>query len=127
MPLLTNSRIAEQLDRETQELFYSDIAKIYQYTVTGYDDYGQPETTTVSTEISCSFTDKISPERWKDFADVAEFVAEIRFQSPTPSKGNRVELKDFFDTAYTDKTYEIAGIRDRGEFGYVCALKDVKI
>lgn len=127
MPRLTNARIAAQIDRETRELFYTDGAMIYQDTVTTLDEYGQPTVTTVSTAIECNFTDKISAERWRDFADVAEFVAEIRFQSPPPNKGDRIKLTTLFESAYTDKTYQVAGIRDRGIMGYVCVLKVAKI
>jgi hypothetical protein len=127
MPLLANARLAAQLNRETQELFYGDSSFLYRETVNSYDDYGQPVTSTTTFAFDCSFTDKVSKERWLDYADVAEFVAEIRFQEPEPNKGDRVQLSDRFDSEYTDKTYEVAGIRDRGTFGYVCALKEVEI
>jgi len=127
MPLLANARLSSMLHRETKEMFYGDTAFLYIDTETSKDSYGQPVVSTVTMPIECSFTDKVSPELWKDFADVAEFVAEIRFDEPEPHKGNRIKLATHFENEYIDKEYEIAGIRDRGTFGFVCALKAVSI
>ena len=98
------------------------------HTVTTLDSYGQANVTTATTAISCSFTDKPDMENWKNFADIGQIAAEIRFASPAPAKGNQVTLKGRFDgTGYPDKTYEIIGIQNRDAFGYVCALKVVEL
>ena len=127
-PRLPSARLTAQLQDKTEGFFYGDTAAVLVDTVTSLDTYGQPNTTTTTTAISCSFTDKPDKENWQAHADIERIAAEIRFTTPAPAKGNRVTLKGRFDgTSYTDKTYEIIGIRDRDVFGFVCALEAVQI
>ncbi len=130
-----NARLVAQMQRNVEDGFYTDTATILQDANPDLDGFGQPTgDTPTSTGIACSFTDAIkqSPaalEKWKDFADISEIDAEIRWKgSPTPAKGNRVTLTGRFDSSdYTDNTFEIIGIQDRDVFGFVCALKKVAI
>lgn len=131
--VLPSKRFVEGLQKRTEQAFYTDVASILSYTTTGYDEFGQPETTEVETEVRCSFTDKPDTETWASYADIEEIAAEIRFTGTKPHKGNKVELKsmynrDAYETqVYADTTFEIIDIRDRDVFGYVCALKKVQI
>lgn len=129
MPVLTSNRLAKQLQRKTAEYFYNDAGTLLADTVTSLDAYGQANVTTTSTALSCSFTDTPNLEQWKDFVDIEQITAEVRFTNSTaPAHGNRFTVtKRFGDTAFTDATFEIIGIRDRGAFGYVCALKKVQV
>jgi len=121
---VVSDRLAAHIQARTVSAAYGDTAAVLSYTVTTLDTYGQPNVTTTTTAISCSFSDKPNPEKWKGYADIGMLAAEIRFASPAPAKGYKVTLKGRFDgTGYVDKTYEIIGIRDRDAFGYVCALK----
>lgn len=131
--VLPSKRLVESLQKRVEIGFYTDVASIISYTITGYDEYGQPEMTEVETEVACSFTDKPDVENWRDYADIEQIAAEIRFTGDKPSKGDKVELKSMYGRdanetqAYADTTFEIVDIRDRDVFGYVCALKKVQI
>jgi hypothetical protein len=129
MSKLTNSRLMAQLQAQVSGKAYSDSAFLIVDVATGnVDAYNNPTTTESKIPISCSFTDKPNRELWRDFSDVEEVEAEIRFESPMPTKGNRVKLTNrFASEAYKDATFEIIGISDRGGMGYVCALKAVTI
>ena len=121
-----SARTTAILQREVESNFYGDTASIIQVTPGTLDANGIPAKTPVSTSVSCSFTDEPSMEIWRDFTDVEEVEAEIRYAgSPTPAKGNTVTLSGRFDSTYTNKTYEVIGIRDRGAMGYMVALKAV--
>ena len=126
---LPSRRLVDQLQRRTVSAAYSDTATISRLIVTGSDDYGQPTGTTATSQIACSFTDKPSLEMWKDYADIEQIVAEIRVSSENvPNKGETVTLEGRWDTLeYVDQQFEIVDIRNRDEFGYVCALKKVQI
>ena len=129
MPALASNRIAKQLQRKTAEHFYTDTGNLLQDSVTSLDAYGQPVVTTTSTAVSCAFTDMPDKEKWKDYADIDQISAEVRFAGSTaPARGNRFTVTGRFDdSAYADVTFEIIGIQDRGAFGYVCALKKVQV
>ena len=124
---LANDRIVAQIQGRLVNSFYGDTANYITRTQSGSDTFGQPTYTETTTAISCSFTDTVSNEAWKSFADVQTVDAEIRFASVTPSKGDAITLTVRFDSAYTDKRYYIVGIKDRGAVGYVCALKAVDV
>jgi hypothetical protein len=129
MPALVSNRLAKQLQRKTVEHFYGDTGSLLQDTVASLDEYGQPVVTTTSTTLACSFTDAPDKEKWKDFADVDQISAEVRFAGSTaPARGNRFTITGRWgDSAFVDATFEIIGIQGRGTFGYVCALKKVQI
>lgn len=123
-PRLASARLAAELQRKVVDGAYGDTASILQDTVDSQDGFGQPNTTPVSTSVSCSFTDKPKVEKWEGFVDISQIAAEIRYDSlPIPVKGNRVTLTGRFDsTDFVDTTFEIIGIQDRDVFGHLCAL-----
>ena len=128
MPRLASNRLAKSIQARTVRYAYGDTASYLARTSTSSDAMGQPVITTTTTAIECSFTDKPALESWRDYGDIGQIDAEIRFASPAPSKADRITLTGHFDNAaYVDRTFEIIGIRDRGEFGYVCALRAVVI
>ena len=65
--------------------------------------------------------------------DVENIEAELRFAGTMPTKGDTVTLthrfnRDDLDSQdFTASTFEIVDIRDRDVFGYILALKKVKI
>ena len=123
---LANARLVAQLQRLTVAHSYGDTGALLHDTVTGYDEYGQPTVSTSSTSVACSFTDEPDMEKWKDYVDVAQISAEVRFEDATPVAGDRFTITGRFDgSTYTDVTFEIIDIRDRDVFGFVCALKKV--
>ncbi len=125
---LASARLVAQVQRETESNFYGDTADLLVDTVTSLGAHGNPSVTTTTTAISCSFTDKPDMENWKDFADITQISAEIRFATPAPVNGNRITLKGQYDgTAFADKTFEIISIRDRDAFGFLCALKVIEL
>lgn len=127
MPQLANSRLVAQLQRRTVEAAYTDMG-YYTPTADGaLDSYGQPAASTSLVPVSCSFTDQPAAEKWTGEADVAEIAAEVRFTTPIPDKGGRFKITRMFGSITREQTYEIIGIRNRGAFGYVCALKAVTI
>ena len=126
--MLPNNRLVSQIQNTIATRIYNDTADYVARTQSGVDTYGQPTYSTTSTSVSCSFTDKVSREAWTEYADVESVEAEIRVASVTPTKGNYFTLTGRFgDSTFTDKSYEIIGIKDRGEFGFVCALKAVDL
>jgi hypothetical protein len=124
-----NTHMAKRLQKRVEDLFYGDTAAVLTHTVSALNGYGQPTVTETSTSISCSFTDKpFEFEKWRDYGDVESVIAQVRFTSPAPSKGNRLTISARFeDGDYVDKTYEIVGIMDRGTMGYLCDLKAVAV
>jgi hypothetical protein len=125
---LTSARAVARIQSRTEDYFYSDTADLIVLAKTPLDAHGQPPNTETPTAIACSFTDKPKEENWKDFADITQIAAEIRFSTPTPATGNRIKLKGQYDgTAFADKTYEIVSIRDRDAFGFLCALKVIEL
>lgn len=124
---LASARLTAQLQRVTASGAYVDTGSLLHDTVTGLDSYGQPTVSTSSTAVACAFTDSPDMEKWQDYTDISQVSAEVRFTGATPLFGDRFTITGRFDgTGYTDKTYEIIGIRDRDVFGYVCALKVVQ-
>jgi hypothetical protein len=90
------------------------------------DDYNQPITTLSEIPKVCSFTDKVTTERWENYADFQDFVAEVRFEGQPPEKGDSFKICNRYGHDVTEQTYEIAGIKDRG-LSFVCALKKVQL
>jgi len=129
MPRIVSRRLVDSLQSKVVSGFYTDSATLIQTTPTGsYDANNLPNVTTNSILIDCSFTDKPTREIWRDYADVEDIQAEIRFEGHTPTKGNHIRLTGQFDTSdFPDKTFEIVGIQNRDAFGWVCALKAVAI
>jgi hypothetical protein len=127
--MLMNGRLSAQLQRNTANLLYSDKGYLVIDIPTGlYDDYNQPITTESEIYVECAFTDKPASEQWKAYVDVEELAAEVRFNGPVPSKGDRFKLYGRFGGDTTiNETYEIFGIRNRDKFGYSCALKLVVV
>jgi hypothetical protein len=124
-----SARLTAQLQRVTADKMYPDSAYLLMDVATGaYDEYNQPIIITIEIPLNCSFTDNPAQEQWIGYADIEVLAAEVRFKSPQPTKGNRVRLIGRFgETTSPNDEYEIIGIRERGTFGYVCALKKVSV
>jgi len=109
---------------------------IHAYTDTAYyipapdmsnlDTYGQPVVSVQELLIQCAFVDGGKAETWTS-ADIEILDAEIYFDAFLPTKGATVKPVTRFGVAVNNKTFEIVGIQDRAEFGYVCALKAITI
>lgn len=129
MPLLPDPRLVAMLQDRVSSQFYGDTAVLMHKIGTGSFDANNIESTEMRiTDLVCSFTDSPSPEDWRDFADVSNIQAEIRFSGSFPAKGDTIKLTGRFQgTSYPDKTFEIIGIRNRDAFGWVCALKAVEV
>lgn len=129
MPLLPNRNMVLRLHNKVSSQFYGDKAVLIHEFGTGSFDANNIETMqTFITDLACSFTDKVSMELWRDFADVEAIEAEIRFSGSFPKKGDKIKLTGRFDgTTYPDTTFEIVGIRNRDAMGWVCGLKVVNV
>lgn len=126
--MFPNSRLTQELAARVQTGFYSDTANYIVRTASTPNSFGELTYTEATTAISCSFTDVASKEDWADYADIQTVDAEIRFSSVVPKKGDAINITGRFgDSAFVDKRYHIVGIKDRGVFGYVCALKAVDL
>ena len=126
---LATPRLVKQLQRLTEKGAYGDLGYLTKQIGTGVFDENNTETmTTVEIPLECSFTDKPSREIWRDYADIGQVDAEIRFVGHDPSKGDTVKLSSRFDgTRHSDDTFEIIGISNRYVFGYVVALRKVTV
>ena len=126
---IPNQRLMKQIQRNVNDGFYGDKADLVQKTLTGHNAYNEPAYSTTTTEISCSFNDAPKMEKWKDYADIEELSAEIRYTGIKPNKGDTIRLKSRFDGSgeYTARTFEIIAIQDRDIYGYLIALKQVQI
>jgi hypothetical protein len=83
---------------------------------------------TVEIPVECSFTDKPSMEIWRDYADIGQVDAEVRFVGHDPNKADTFKIASRFDgTNHSNDTFEIIGISNRYAFGYVVALKKVAV
>jgi hypothetical protein len=111
-----------------EKLAYSDEA-VYYPPPSGTDEFGQPTAPTIGIPVSCSFTDKVSSETWSDTMNPELIEMELRVRDLIPEKGGTFVLSGRFggETFPSDITYEIAGIHDRDNFGYVVALKKVRV
>lgn len=123
-------RLADQIKRRVEAYTYTDTAVyITPASVEVTDAYGQPSGTATEETIACSFTDRIpgaGSERWRGDVDIEQLAGEIRFSSETvPTKGGKIRITHIFGAEVTNKTFEIIGIQNRSQLGYVCALKAV--
>ena len=131
--MLPNKKLVERLQARTKAYMFVDTATITYKTASTYDDYGQVTYTTTTSVVDCSFTDKPSKETWGNNLDIENIEAELRFVGTMPTKGDTVTLSHRFNRDDTDSqdyaasTFEIVDIRDRDVFGYVLALKKVKL
>lgn len=127
---LASDRLTSQLQGMTERYLYGDDGFLIKSVPSGtYDTYNHPVVSTSSIPVTGSFSDKPSHETWKDHVDLAEINAEFRFKSQTaPEKGDQFKIVGRFGSLnYPNKTYEIAGIVNRGNFGFVIALKAVEV
>lgn len=127
--MLMSPRLTAQLNRNVEQLLYSDLAYLVIDIPTGlYDDYNNPISTETEVAIECRFSDKPAAEQWKAYVDLEQLEAEISFNDPIPHNGDRIKLGGRFGgTDGINQTYEIIGIRNRDKFGFTCALKAVQI
>jgi len=126
--MLTNARLTDQLNRVTIDMLYADLGCLIVYTGTGVFDANNNEVKTVTeVTVPCSFSDKPTREIWKDYADFETFDAEVRIQNTEPGKDSKFRLLRRFGKVVTERTYEVAGVTDRANFGYVVALRAVRI
>jgi hypothetical protein len=122
------------LQRETQRLAYGDVAYYYRppNPDENLDEFGHPTEVIKGVRLECSFNPASakSREQWTEQIEVAKFDVEIRFgpDEITPKKGGQFKLTTKFDNPeFADQTYEVIGIQDRGNLGYLCALHRVEI
>jgi hypothetical protein len=129
MPGLLNPTLTAQLQRRTSEMLYGDTAVILVDVDSGtVDSYNNPVVTTTSTAIDCSYTELSADEQWRTYGDIGIVTGRIRFASPAPTKGNLFRITKRMNGAIvTGNEMEIVSIEDRGDFGYVCNLKDVTL
>jgi hypothetical protein len=126
--IAANNRLVSQMQAKIEAGYYGDTANYITRAASTPNSFGELTYTETTTSISCSFTDKASAESWRQFADIQTVDGEIRFNSVVPSKGDAITITGRFDDPdFTDKRYHIVGIKDRGAFGFVCALKAVDL
>jgi hypothetical protein len=129
MPILANARLTSQINRRTEGYFYGDTALLLVDVATGaVDEFNNPVVTTTETAIECSYHELSSKEQWRSYGDLGIVEAEIRFTSPKPTKGNRIEITTRYGgEPLPEVILEIVGIDDRAALGYLCALKKVAL
>ena len=128
MPQLVNLRLSGYVQRVTENsTYYDEAVYITPADPNTTDEYGQPSGTATETTLACSFTDKPNAERWRGDVDIEQLAAEVRFSSLIPTKAGRVRIIKRFGVDVTEKTFEVIGLQDRGDFGFVCALKAVSL
>lgn len=138
-PTIAGTRLVQQLQRQISHVVYEDKAYYYppQSNEDVLDSYGHfPTPTEQSAEngvpCECSFNDTPAKDTWNLNAggsgkvsqiEASAVEAEIRVAVPTPSMGGRFKIVKRFGIDVTPILYEVIGLRARGEFGYLCALK----
>jgi hypothetical protein len=129
MVRLASLRLVQQLQRIVGNYAYGDLAYLIKQIGTGaYDENNTETMTTVEIPLECSFTEKPSMEIWRDYADIGQVDAEIRFVGHDPQKGDTVKTASRFDgISHSNDTFEIVGINNRYAFGYVVALRKVAV
>jgi len=135
MTRLVTPRLADQLQRRTDEYTYGSMAIYFPPPAIDavLDEYGQPALVTAGTPIYCSFEIPSNQtqllERWNAGMDISTTYAEIRFKGNViPDKGGRFKVTGRFDQIdYLNETFEVVYVDNRGSFGYKCLLKQVKV
>lgn len=129
MVRLASSRLVQQLQRFAASGAYGDLGYLIKQIGTGvFDENNTETTTTVEIPVECAFTDKPSQEIWRDYADIGQVDAEVRFVGHDPSKGDTFKIASRFDgISHSNDTFEIIGISNRYVFGYVVALRKVAV
>lgn len=125
-------RMTGAIHRIVKKVAYCDNGSLVKKLGTGtYDKDNHEIVGEISVSIPCSFTDINSNKRleiWRDYADIQEVNAEVRFEGGSPNKGDTFILnKRFGFTSFNSQRYEIVGIQDRAGFGWLCALKAIKV
>ena len=129
MPILTNSRLIERIQRMTEDSFYADTALLLIDVDSGtVDEFNNPVITTAKVPLNCSYHELSSREQWRGYGDLGIVESEIRFANPKPTKGNRIEITSRYGgQPLPEVTLEIVGIDNRAGMGYLCALKRVSL
>lgn len=136
MPRLASNELTQRLQARVQMLSYGDLA--YYYGPLGddapLDEYGHPTGEITPVKVECSVNDAVGKRRmveaWTDAIDIARLDAEIRFGPNVivPTKGGKFVITQRHDNPeYADHEFEIIGIQDRGNMGFLCALHRVEI
>lgn len=124
---IASAGLVARIQRKTKDAAYSSTGFLIRQVTEEYDEYNQPVTNETLVPVEGNYSDKVSKERWLDYADAEEISGEFRLETK-PEKGDRLRVVGLFDgTTYEDQDFEIVGIRDRDVFGYVCALKKVEV
>ena len=129
---LITSALAHQIQRRVVEYAYDSTAiYIMPDPDDTLDEYGQPTGATIEVPVSCSFnivTQARMIELWRDFADVSQIFGEIHLRDVAPNKAGKFRITGrFSDQNYVDELFEVVYVDDRGTFGYMCLLQQVKI
>jgi hypothetical protein len=129
MVRLAVPRLVKQLQRLTAGYAYGDLGYLVKQIGTGVFDENNTETmSTLEIPVECAFTDKPSTEIWRDYADIGQIDAEVRFAGHDPNKADTFKIASRFDgTGHSDETFEVIGISNRYTFGYVLALRKVAV
>lgn len=133
MPVLVSNRLANQLQRITEDMAYTDKGLYYPPADpnTNLDSFGQPAPITDGIPFDCSFTDtyqnRSAIEKWAPFADIEEILGETRMSTPIPAKGGRILITHRFEELYPGRMMEVIAVQDRGPMGFLCAMRAVAI
>jgi len=127
--ILTNQRLVSQIQRRTNDLFYADTALLLIDVDSGtVDEFNNPVITTTKVPIDCSYHELSSKEQWRGYGDLGIVEAEIRFENPKPTKGNRIEITSRYGgEPLPAVTLEIVSIDNRADMGFLCGLKKVSL
>lgn len=136
MPRLASDELTQRLHARVADYTYGDIAYYYGPADADgpLDEYGHPTTEATPIKVECSINDAVGKRRttemWTDAIDIGKFDAEIRFAPNviTPVKGATfVITQRQGNPEYADHEFEVIGIQDRGNMGFLCALHRVEI
>jgi len=137
-PTIAGPRLVQKLQGQIAHTTYLDEAIYYppQKSEAVLDTYGHYTTPTESTATGgtvckCSFNDTPNIDSWKIGAtgnkisqiETSAIEGEIRVASITPALAGRFMITKRFGIDVVEVLYEVIGLRERGEFGSLCALK----